>query len=231
MTVRDASTDKVVPRTPGRTAFRDLHCHSADFEFAVTLDKFALEDFKKPFHERFKEPLTSGVTLSALASTRDPKATEYHVHVDWYLSKNQVNVSLGYFPHAIPASEDEKEPFAEDAMQWLGKFFKAEKASAHVHVAFEYPADKWRFLFPLPIKIPLGSEPEVEIDGMSLNLQKGLLGMNQAWLVSREDKSRVLLYGDRMVHFNKFDIIQEIGELSQFAKGFIKEVRNETADK
>lgn len=207
---------------------RDLHFDRADFEFDVTLDKFELEGFKKLFQTRFKDPLTPAISLSASFSTGDVETADYHAHLQWHLAKNGVHLRISYYPTTVKATADEKEPFAEGAMLWLGTFFKADKAPAHVHLAFEYDARTWRLVIPLPIKVPLDNEPQVEIDGMSLNLEKKSLGMSQAWIVSYENRSQVLLYGNRAVQFNSFDIIEEIGELSKLAGLFIKKVENET---
>ena len=226
--MRDATVNKTEKSALSQTGFGYLHCDSVSFEFRVTLDKFDLEDFKKPFSPRFKEPLAPGLSFFAMFSTLDPKVSDYHVHLDWHLSKNRADVTLSYYKGPIPADKDEKEPYAETAMQWLGKFFKTDKATAHVHAAFEYPAEKWRFMIPLPIKIPVASEAEVEIDGVSMNLPKHPLGINQAWIVSREKESRVLFYGDRPVNFDKFDIGREIEGLAKFAVGFVREASNET---
>jgi len=200
------------------------------YEFGVTVDKFELQSFSKRFESRFKDPLKPGLTFEAVLSTGNPKIFDYHVHLIWWLMKSQVKVKVQYVQKANKPEEDEKEPFAEGAMKWLGAFFKAKNAPAHIHTAFEYPAESWQPAIPLPIKIPIGSNPEVEVDGMSLNLGKNETGMGQAWLISREKFTRVLLYGDRPVEFLTFDVIKEAELLSEFAKNFIKETPNE-ADK
>ncbi len=137
-----------------------------------------------------------------------------------------MKVRIVYVQKANKSGEDEKEPFAEGAMKWLGGFFKAKDAPGHVHAAFEYPAERWQPAIPMPIKIPIGSNPEVEVDGMSLNLGKNGTGMSQAWLFSREKLTRTLLYGDRPVEFLTFDVLKEAEQLSDFANNFIKETSN-----
>ncbi len=204
----------------------DLHCDSMGYEFGVSVDKFELQSFSKLFESRFKEPLKPGLTFEAVLSTGNPKIFDYHVHLIWWLTKSQVKVRVNYVQTANKAEEDEKEPFAEGAMKWLGGFFKAKDAHAHIHTAFEYPAERWQPTIPLPIKIPIGSNPEVEGDGMSFNLEKNETGMAQAWLTSREKLTRVLLFGDRPVEFLTFDVVKEAEQLSDFAKNFIKETSN-----
>jgi hypothetical protein len=204
----------------------DLYCDSVGYEFGISVDKFDLQSFSKLFQSRFKEPLKPGLTFEAVLTTGNPKIFDYHVHLSWWLTKSQVNVNVQYVQKANEPEEDEEEPFAEGAMKWLGGFFKGKDAPAHVHSAFEYPAERWRSAIPLPIKVPIGSNPEVEVDGMSLNLGKNQTGMNQAWLISREKLTRVLLYGDRSVEFLTFDVVKEAEQLSDFAKNFVKEASN-----
>jgi len=206
--------------------FADLHCDSVGYEFGVSVDKFDLVTFSKSF--QFKEPLKPGISFEATLSTRNPKLVDFHVHLHWKLTKRQIKLRIVYAQKAMEAEQDEEEPFAESAMRWLGTFFKAKDSSAHFHAAFEYPAEKWALAIPLPIKIPVGSRPEVEVDGMSLNLSGNATGISQAWLISREKISRVLLYGDRLADFSTFDVIKEVEMLSVFAKDFLKEVPNAT---
>src|SRR5271157_4685402 len=111
--MRETAVNKKMKTGPQRAGFGDLHCDSVSFDFRATLDKFELEAFTKPFKSRFKEPLAPGISLSAMFSTTDPISSDYHVHIDWHLSKNRMNVTLTYYKGSIPADKDEEEPFAE----------------------------------------------------------------------------------------------------------------------
>jgi hypothetical protein len=230
MTEKSMTADAGTPRTLRNVApskLSDLHFDSIGYEFGVSVDKFDVDAFSKVFESRLKEPRMPGVELEAVLSTKDPKTSDYHVHLHWKLTKHlsQVKLRVAYIGNANKAEEGESEPFAEGAMKWLGGFFRAKDAPAHIHAAFEYPANKWKSVIPLPIRIPIGSESsnEVEVDGMSLNIKKGATGMDQAWLISREEITRVLLYGDKTVEFSNFDILKQAQMFSDYAKTFVRE--------
>jgi hypothetical protein len=142
-----------VQSSAAKTRFADLHCDNVEFMLTVSKEKFALEQFKKVAGAEEKP-------LFATFSTRDKKE-DYHIHLNWHLSKSEVKIRVGFYSGALEAEENEQEPFAEDAIQWLGKFFMSESVTPETWGSFSYPADEWRARIPLPIKIPLGSEPEV----------------------------------------------------------------------
>src|SRR5271154_4657107 len=123
------------PENKAARPFASVHCDSLGYEFAVSEDKFDLKNFSRLFESKFREPLGPGLKFYAMLSTGNPKVSDYHVHLNWSLMKNQVKVKADYVKKAIKAGEDEKEPFAEGAMKWLGGFFKAKDAPAHIHVA------------------------------------------------------------------------------------------------
>lgn len=215
---------------PSSPRFSDLHCDMVDYEFRAAEEKFDLEGFSKPFREQGRT-LESGVAFAATFSAKNPQLEDYHVHLQWYRAGNEIKLTLGYYGTVAKVDEkNEEEPFAEHVMAWLGGFFKAETSVAQIHAAFSCPAAKWRFsLFPLPIT--LGEDTDLAIDGVSLNLRGKPFGVSQAWFLSQEEESRVMLYGQREVQFKTFDIHEEISGLSTCVKLFVREVGNDRSKK
>lgn len=211
-----------------REVFSTLKCERVEFKLRTAQEKFHFETFLREFIGRRGEFPDEAVLFGADVPTRNPEEADYHVEFEWYLSKQEINFSVEYIKGVEREKADEREPFAETFMQWLGAFFKNEQITAHIHAAFEFPQKNWESIVPLPIKVPIKTrEAEIEIEGMSFGLGK-LYGASQAWIMTwGEDTFRVLIAADRKVIFKEFSIDNELQALSSVAQLFVTEKRNE----
>src|ERR1700690_3094395 len=135
-------------------SLRAEHCSELSYRITVPAESFDLERFAKAIGASVESQGWDSVARSP----RDPRATDYHLHVYWRphyqdRSKTQLQVDVHCWP---PESKtNHGEPYAENFFDWVGQFFKDESVSAHVHAEFEYPAKQWNSkIMALPITVP-----------------------------------------------------------------------------
>jgi hypothetical protein len=211
-----------------RRGIADLNCRSVEFRFRVGLNKFRFNEFKRAFFGKSrKREIEEGVYFTAVLSTGNRETSDYHAHLSWYLTGRGLDISVEYYAMRRKPDPDEPEPFAEEAIPWLGRFFRSVRATAHTHVALEYPKSKWRSIvpfIPMTIALPFEGGPEMRLDGMSCELAKVPGGMSQAWLLDRERSLEVLLYGNRPIRFRAFNVREELADMSACTNILVREV-------
>ncbi len=158
--------DEVQSVLPVSITFKTARCENVYYYLHVGRDKFSLESFRANFSKQ-KDKERAGT----VCAPKDPATGDYHVHADWVIDADEVRFTIDYESGPKPHESDEREPFAEQFMEWLGQFFKHENAHAHIHAEFEYELETRESKFPLPLKTNLGPEgPEAEINGIRLTL-------------------------------------------------------------
>lgn len=135
-----------------------------------------------------------------------------------------LNLKLTYYNGSV--TRPREGPVAENAMQWLGSFFRKPKANAWVYARFSKRSVDWRSRFNLPFKVTMtGSGVEVVIDGISMDLPKNPLRAIHGWLnkLGERVETAVLLY--RAIEFSKFKINQGISNCDAALSMFMEEVK------
>jgi len=117
----------------------------------VTTEKFDLEKFRAELKPLAKD----SDSLRTVVAPRDPKTGDYHVFVNWHHEKNEITLAIDYSVGPKEHEKDEHEPYAEQFMEWIGRFFKYETAQGHIHARFEYLLEARQSKFPLPLKTAL----------------------------------------------------------------------------
>ncbi len=208
------------PRTKrGRLAssiLTQLYCDYITFDFDVDTDIFDLEKFHQI--TGLKAP---DKQWSAVLYAREEKAG-YHVHFNGKVIGKEIELSMAYYPGSVMRSNP---PFAEDAIGWLGSFFKEPKVRMWAYAKFRKPSASWRSRFNLPFRVTMtGSKDEVVIDGISLDLPKNPLGAEHGWL---DSDSRTLIAAvllNRSVRFSAFSLEDEVRSANESIRMFAEEV-------
>lgn len=164
----------------------------------ASLEKFYLDKFRK----QIKSRSTGGDLHGALVSPRDQEAGDYHIHANWHVSEKEIYLQVGYLVGTREHDEGEREPFAEEFMDWLGQFFKHETAQGHIHADFRYSLKSRQSKFPLPLKTAL--EGDAEIDGISLRLPSAPKGVSRIRLTRGKNRWYVEVIADRRITFKGF---------------------------
>jgi len=207
---------KVSRRPPN--VFASLNCEVASYEFDIGLDVFDLDKF-------YKETGLSAVhrNWSTVFYAHDP-TSGYHVHFNGRITGKRIELTVAY--HAHSATRPKKGPFAETVMEWLGSFFRKPTVRSWVNARFSKPLATWRSRFNLPFKVTMtGSNAEVVIDGISLDLPKNPYGALHGWLTKYAKNFMAMVLLTRPIVFAKFKIEDEVPLYSEALNIFLEEVK------
>ena len=198
--------------------FRSFGCKGVWYEFSPAPDAFDVR--------RFAEASQLQNASSRWAAVCAPKSplTDYHVHFDGRASTKHISFRVYYAEDAVRPASDEREPYAESIMAWLGSFFKSPIASVDVTASFEKPDSRWRGQFNLPFKVTMsGQHTEVVIDGIMMALPRSPSGAYEGTLKRKPGKFSTSVKLNRKVEFAKFNLRDEIKIFHDATKLWIEE--------
>jgi hypothetical protein len=227
---RNVATDEVVGVT-GHRIFAETYCQLIAFEMELNPENFDVETFLTAF-----EPFTKAegkVTQPRVKNTcgSRSKDSDYHLHLTWHREKDppKITLTVEFARGNQSPRPNEKEPFAEDFVVWLGRFVKEKQIHVEVYADFEFPRQAGRRVkFPLPMKAPVGPDAvEAEIDGISFTLFPTPQGVEKVWITQKEENLTVHLHGKRVVTFGAFDPHEDVQDLSGVMDSMFKPRRQE----
>jgi hypothetical protein len=135
------------------------------------------------------------------------------------VDSKRVRLTIEYWDKGVKPSPDEKEPFAESIMRWVGAFLKEPKERAMIVARFAKPTDLWRSRFNLPFKVTMAGA-EVAIDGVSLELPRNAHRAMAALLMKSEDELSMSVHFIRLIEFGTFNIADEVASFNEAIKLF-----------
>jgi len=198
-------------------SFGKLYCQQLLYRIEVPLDKFNAKEFEAATKESVKEQWSS---LSCAA--KHPES-DYHLHVAWKKVGSELMLQLAYL-RGEHESGVKPQLYAEEFMEWAGRFFKDVKLEGHMHVEFDYPAKLRQSRFLLPLKVGIGPKgSNAEIDGISVSFSSRPEGVTQVWLTQQKSSLEVMLMADRPVTFKGFVPQNEIKALLPILDTLIEE--------
>lgn len=199
---------------------RDVHCKEMEYEIEVPLDKFDLDGFRREIGAAADTKREARV-----CSTADPSASDYHVHFGWQLleSKAAVEFNLDYIGTTTKPRPNEREPFAEGVMAWLGQFLQFPDVSARISTTFVYKG-KMRFVpFPLPIKTTLSElDVEAEINGITFGLPSQPSGVSRVYVTQKSEGLALTFQSERRLTLRSFSLSEQLKIASDFAKKLVR---------
>lgn len=181
----------------------------------VAKEKFETERFSK----------VAGKTHFTIASPKDADKGEYFATLHWEVDDEDGDVAfnLEYTCGTKKHDRGEQEPFAEQIMEWLGRFFKYETAQGHVHARFAYPLESKRSKFPLPLKTPM--DGEAEINGIFLRLPTKPKGVTAVRLFRASKEWRIEVVANRRIQFKEYSIYNDVEAFLSVIDTFTEEVK------
>lgn len=92
------------------------------YRVRVPQDKFNLALFTEVTRIKLRENMLRSVTCSPFNQESD-----YHLHVTWILS-DEFEMNVAFVKGSKEHASDEREPYAEQFMDWIGQFFVEKKS-------------------------------------------------------------------------------------------------------
>jgi hypothetical protein len=198
--------------------FESSYCESLLYRVIVKHNDFDSEAFTKATGVKLEEERQRSVTCSPMN-----QASDYHLHVAWLLSKH-FEMTVGFMKGSKEPAQDEREPYAEQFMEWMGQFIVEKKVEAEIHADFNYPTKKWNLRFLLPLKAAIGPRnSEAEIDGISFALPSRPQGIKKVWLTQEVKSIWIHLQAERVVDFKHFDAKVDIEKLGSVLNTVLEE--------
>jgi hypothetical protein len=148
------------------------------------------------------------------------------VHFEWRLreKEQEVTIEIRYVANPVSAKPGEQEPFSDNVMQWLGRFFKHEDANAKIHSDFEFEAKRatlsW---FPLPWRTKIASlGVEAILDGIAIALPSQPEAVSRVFLSQVKDTVFIGMESERRIRFAAFSLEKDLRLERNFADKLIE---------
>lgn len=190
--------------THAHQIFGNSHCERISYDIRVKTNEVNAKDFfeaTKSTHNGF------GFAHCAPRYAE----TDYHLHVSWSSRKETFSIEIEFVKGRIKKPDKDPEPFAEDFIEWVEKFFLLEKVRVRVDADFLYPAELRQSKFPLPARVPIGPRnAEVEIDGISFALLDKPTGIVKVWMTQRPERFLVHIHADKEMDLRSIDPRKDI---------------------
>ena len=210
----------------GDHIFADSFCVLIAFEMEFkSKEQFRFDDFARATgwkdKRRFRNTCSSKY-----------RSSDYHLHLRWRIMPPEaVTVTMEFVKGYKAPDEDEREPLAEDFIEWLKQFIVVKELSVDLYSDFVYPHDPNRQLrFPLPMRAPIGPQQAVvEIDGISFKLSPPVEGVAKVWVTQSEKEVDVHLHAEKVIEIASLAPRPQALELSKVLESLFE--RQESKDK
>ncbi len=203
-------------RTEETGRFAQAGCSYLDFQFRTARDKFnlaGLDAFMKAsgFPQARRQ-------WAAACLTQCQEKTDYHVHFMLNeMDDKELDLSVSYHRGSVPPNENEKEPYAEQFMAWLGQFFTAGYANADIRGQISYPVAVRQSRYLLPVKVGIIPGVETTVNGISIDFPSRPNGIDTARLTVGAKNINISLGGTMKVGFGDFDVYEYLSKVSHLA--------------
>lgn len=196
---------------------QSLGFDDAFYMISVSLEKFDLERFVRAIGGKEDYAKIGGLSFAS----EHPETGQYHVRLAWYVADEEIRLRVEYINDKREHADDERPPYAEGFMMWLGSFFKYSTAQVHTHAHLEFPVRSKSSRFPLPLKTAMVGDPE--IDGISLKLPSKPEGISRVRIDMGSKFWRLQIVADKRIAFDKFNINEDIASYSETLKTLMEE--------
>jgi hypothetical protein len=195
--------------------FAEVGCNSLDFHFRVAKDKFKSEEFLESMRTKGFNNLPQRWATTCLTQSLE---ADYHVHFGWNeTEEKQLELWASYHRGHFPRQEGEKEPYAEQFMQWLGQFFVGDYANVDIQGRFGYPNDVRNSRYLLPVKVSIVPGLDTTIDGISIDFPSRPNGIGTARITVGIKNLTIVFSGLVKLKFDDFNVFEHLSNLSVLA--------------
>ncbi|MBV9494775.1 MAG: hypothetical protein JOZ54_11065 [Acidobacteria bacterium] len=183
----------------------------------------SVDDFDVP---AFQLALPSGVKQrdSAVVSlaSRDGVAGKYHAFFAWAVSSEDVALTIDYHDGPMDHAADEKEPYAEELMRWLARFFNTDSVTAHAHVRLRYSTAT--HATKMPLALAAEAPADAELYGVALRLRTKPHGATSVRLTRGQSHWYAEVIGERPVVFANSTPMDDVSVFREVLSLFVEEI-------
>lgn len=204
--------------TSPNAVFEGTPCSELLFSISLKRDQVRLAELSQAIKWDFDKTPFAGTRCSPKL-----KDSDFHIHARWIVRKEHVVTRVEFAQGRTEAEDDEREPWAEDFMQWLTQFLPAGPLKTDVGADFEYPAKSYQCRFPLPMTAAVGPNGEkAQIDGLTFSVPSKPEGIENFWLTLRKNDLSIHIAGSREIDLSKFDPRNEIAVYSRVLESVLE---------
>lgn len=180
------------------------------------------DDFDLPSFRAAVPPQLSDLNEAELwFAPRAGERGEYHAALFWTVTNDEVALTIDFHVGPMPHAADEREPYAEDVISWLGRFFATDTVTAHAHVRVRYSTAT--YATKVPLKLSTGAPYEAELFGVALRLRSQPNGATSVRLTRGQSEWYAEVVGERTIEFGRstplIDVAAYRDVLSMFLEG------------
>jgi hypothetical protein len=181
----------------------------AEFDEILYWIYASTDDFDLPaFRHSFGSPLGKSDDAEVSVAPREGSRGSYHAFLSWLVTSDDVMLTLEYHNGPMERAPDEREPFAEDLIAWLGRFFSSKAVTVHAHVRIRYSTETHTSKMPLV----LGATPpcDAELYGVALRLKARPDGASSVRLTRGQSHWYAEVIGERSLTFDRSTPLQDV---------------------
>lgn len=157
-----------------------------------------------------------------LCAPRDGEAGSYWATLHWSVTDERTYLNIEYRWGPLPHAHDEREPFAEGLMAWLGQFFSAPTFPCHAHLRCQFPGSSRETTFPLELTSPAPSD--VELYGVALRMKRPVNGVRVVRLSRSSESWYAEAIAEREVQFGSFSPIDDATAATTVLDRFLRRI-------
>lgn len=171
------------------------------------------------FRESFSEDSHSDNYV--LVAPRNGERGRYSVICSWIELDEDIELNIEFVNEAWKHAPDEREPYSEDFVRWLGQFFKNPSVKSHLHARLQFPLDTRETTFPLKLEASLPSG--AMLNGVSVRLAQNSLGVITIQIIRGQSEWYAEIVSERDMTFSEFDPYADVGASMVVLADFLAE--------
>lgn len=166
-------------------------------------------------------PADAGAAEFLQAAPRAAERGRYSILCSWIEFSDDVEFNIEFVNEAWPHAPNEREPFAEEFVPWLGQFAQEQTVRSHQHSRFIFRLSAMDPAFPLELSTTLPSG--VTLNGVSLRLSENAEGVLTVQILRGSADWFVELVAERSLTFSHFDVNDDIDASLSAIRRFLVE--------
>jgi hypothetical protein len=215
--LRTLADDKPTISTDGATPSDVGSFDQVLYWILTSTDDFDLPTFRAALPENVRNSDDDEV----LCAPRDGGRGPYHAFLAWRIVKDDLTLTVDYHEGGMDVAAGETEPYAEDLLPWLARFFSSPTVTAHVHVRLRYTTAKTVSRVPLALTIP--PPFDAELYGVALALKEKPSGAISVRLTHGQSYWYAEVVGERVISLSRATPLDDVWSYRQVLSAFVEE--------